>query len=339
MNENIDKLYFENTAKYKGRSMPLLRRFGHALRAITYFPILVFNLNSLFGNSKSESKSNIQFLNDVSNSTEGYGLDLIGNFINFVKKNRTKVFDLKYAGIGKFKLPSGTEISRNDLYELIEVVEINGFAKIPNFLSEDQALNLYTLISNSKGHCRTSGEEFDRMFDWLPNINSGARFDSNLKLNSEILEKTQLLINNDFSQFVARSILGSTPLNSLPASWTTKPTGKLNSRELDEAAMAFHADADYFNFIKFFILLTDVEMDNGPFAYVRGSHKGKRHVAGRLTDDQVLASGGDVLYGTGKKGDLVIANTMGWHKATPPKLNHRMMLQILFTTSLFGSPT
>jgi ectoine hydroxylase-related dioxygenase (phytanoyl-CoA dioxygenase family) len=103
--------------------------------------------------------------------------------------------------------------------------------------------------------------------------------------------------------------------------------------------MAFHCDSDYFGFLKFFLLLTEVKPTNGPFTFVGGSHRGKRHVVGRMKDKEIISDHDEVLYGTGEPGDLIIADTRGWHKATPPEQGTRTMLQVLHTTSLFGQPS
>jgi ectoine hydroxylase-related dioxygenase (phytanoyl-CoA dioxygenase family) len=103
--------------------------------------------------------------------------------------------------------------------------------------------------------------------------------------------------------------------------------------------MAFHSDSDYFGFLKFFVLLTDVNVNNGPFTFVRGSHKGKKHVAGRMADKEIVGEDDDLLVGTGRAGDIVIADTMGWHKASQIKEGHRTMIHIIYMTSPYGKAT
>jgi ectoine hydroxylase-related dioxygenase (phytanoyl-CoA dioxygenase family) len=100
--------------------------------------------------------------------------------------------------------------------------------------------------------------------------------------------------------------------------------------------MAFHCDSDYFSFIKFFIMLNDVDMNNGPFTFVAYSHRGKRHVAGRMEDDEIVGPKDEVLYGTASAGDMVVCDTKGWHKAKPPVTGSRTVLQLVFASNLFG---
>ena len=100
--------------------------------------------------------------------------------------------------------------------------------------------------------------------------------------------------------------------------------------------MAFHCGSDYFGFLKFFLLLTEVKPGNGPFTFVRGSHRGKRNITRRMEDTEIISDRDEVLFGTGEPGDLIITDTKGWHKATPPEQCMRTMLQVLYTTSLLS---
>jgi len=85
--------------------------------------------------------------------------------------------------------------------------------------------------------------------------------------------------------------------------------------------------------------LTNVGMENGPFIFVGRSHRGKRHVAGRMNDSEII-QGDDVVYlGTGQAGDLIIVDSKGWHKALPQRNGYRTMFQIVYSTSSFGFPT
>ena len=45
--------------------------------------------------------------------------------------------------------------------------------------------------------------------------------------------------------------------------------------KLSGCAQLYHADFDYPAFIKFFLYLTDVDVDNGPFTYIEGTHREK----------------------------------------------------------------
>jgi len=97
----------------------------------------------------------------------------------------------------------------------------------------------------------------------------------------------------------------------------------------------YHCDKDGPRFLKFFFYLTDVGEDNGPFTYVEGSHleKESNWRTDYRRDDQYI----EKVYGTdrirkltGKVGDLIIANTNGWHKGTKVKEGERLLLTIYY---------
>ena len=133
--------------------------------------------------------------------------------------------------------------------------------------------------------------------------------------------------------------MGASPLLSAPHSWTTTHRAHETDLQIEENAMAYHCDSDFFGFIKVFLLCTDVSEENGPLAFLKGSHKGKRHVQGRLSDVQLEISPEERMLATGKAGDLFFVVTKGWHKATPPNSGHRLMVQWIISTGYFGSST
>jgi hypothetical protein len=119
----------------------------------------------------------------------------------------------------------------------------------------------------------------------------------------------------------------------------TPAIGGLNLRksyrnELPEFdTLYFHVDPNSPKFLKFFFYLNDVDADGGPFCYVRGSHR--RRFAGwnrkyRWELDEIAPIYGkeNVLLLTAKAGDIVVADTNGFHRGTKIKGNDRGMLTV-----------
>src|SRR5690606_10997252 len=80
----------------------------------------------------------------------------------------------------------------------------------------------------------------------------------------------QQLIFDDSLRAVAQEYLGCKPILDHLAFWWSAPfEGKARS----EAAQMYHFDMDRIKFLKFFFYITDVNPNNGPHCYVRGSHK------------------------------------------------------------------
>jgi hypothetical protein len=95
----------------------------------------------------------------------------------------------------------------------------------------------------------------------------------------------------------------------------------------------FHVDPNSPKFLKFFFYLNDVDEAGGPFCYVRGSHR--RRFPGwrskyRWNLDEIAPIYGaeNVLLLTAKVGDIVVADTNGFHRGTKIRGNDRGMLTV-----------
>lgn len=148
----------------------------------------------------------------------------------------------------------------------------------------------------------------------------------------------QTLLGDESLIALAQRYLRGTPLSDLVAMWWSASwAGKAST----EAAQLFHFDNDRVRFLKIFFYLTDVEPETGPHVFVRGSHKNRPdpfYEIRRFSDDEVAAKypKTEIAEIVGKTGTIVAVDTSGLHKGKPLEQNHRLLLQIEFTTSLFG---
>lgn len=95
--------------------------------------------------------------------------------------------------------------------------------------------------------------------------------------------------------------------------------------------LLFHVDPNSPKFLKFFFYLHDVGPGGGAFCYVRGSHR--RRFLGwtrkyRWTRAELLAhyDEQDFVHAFAQKGDLIVADTNGFHAGTKPTNADRSML-------------
>jgi hypothetical protein len=95
----------------------------------------------------------------------------------------------------------------------------------------------------------------------------------------------------------------------------------------------FHSDPNSVRFAKCFTYLNDVDDDGGPFLYVRGSHR--HRVLGSsgkylwTRDEMVERYGADqVVAVTGRAGDVIIADTSGFHTGSKPRTKDRSILVV-----------
>jgi hypothetical protein len=106
----------------------------------------------------------------------------------------------------------------------------------------------------------------------------------------------------------------------------------------ETGTQTYHVDPNSPRFLKFFIYLNDVDEDGGPFCYIEGTHQRKFWLNGQSfnqtynwpTDiiNQIHEGQHEVKYLTAKKGDLLMADTNGWHRGTKPFSQNRTMLTL-----------
>lgn len=138
---------------------------------------------------------------------------------------------------------------------------------------------------------------------------------------------------------IAADYLGQPVIQDQTALWWTTTKG---AEQAALNAWLFHQDRDRLSFLKFFVYLTDVGLENGPHVYIKGTHrKVPRALAtdGRKTDDLVRQVGlwDKVVELGGKAGTILAVDTVGLHKGKPPVEGDRLVLQVEFATSLFGA--
>ena len=146
---------------------------------------------------------------------------------------------------------------------------------------------------------------------------------------------------------VAQSFLGAPPIHTQTACWWSKRYSE-ELEHIKTAAQRFHQDRDYIKFLKVFIYLTDVDEQSGPHEFIAGSNadyalvsKNKQRSSRRLSDEYL-----ESIYPkdrfkkfTATRGSIILEDTSGFHKGNPVVDGHRLMLQLEFVSSLFGTPS
>jgi hypothetical protein len=140
-------------------------------------------------------------------------------------------------------------------------------------------------------------------------------------------------------QTLAAAYLGCQPIFAGVHAWWSLADEHADEEALSDAAQLFHFDCDWPAFVKFFFYLTDVEAEDGPFAYVLGTHEEKREWRdGRFSDAYIETTYGErVQRIAGRAGDLIAADTVGYHKGERVRAGPRLMLQIEFCVARLGA--
>lgn len=155
----------------------------------------------------------------------------------------------------------------------------------------------------------------------------------------------QALLRDNSILAVAQSYLQSSPKVDVPAFWWSTP---FSNKPQENSAQLFHFDMDRIKWIKFFIFLTDVTIENGPHVFIRKSHK-----TGNIPR-QILKAGysrhpDETIYKFYPKediqtfvvpaGTILAEDTRGLHKGTNLIRGERLVLELQFSNSLFGAIT
>lgn len=158
-------------------------------------------------------------------------------------------------------------------------------------------------------------------------------------VNSEVVN--QVLIRNSRLQSLARMYLNAEPVCDLVAAWRSFPTE--NKSDLNAAAQMWHFDLDSTRWLKIFIYLSDVSLENGPHQMIAKTHNILPLWIwrdGRFTDEQLSRK---LLNNTktvvGKAGSIVAVDTRALHRGLPLVSGYRDIIQVQFSASGFGKLT
>lgn len=226
------------------------------------------------------------------------------------------------------------QVAEDGVYVLPELLNAEVTANIQSELAEQPFLNRTTKET-------TTGISGDSKLEgawWIKDAPQAASADV---LQQLALDPTLLGI--------AQNVLGAMPIHVQTNAWWTFPiNGEGESAEAIQKKNAqwFHQDMEFIDFVKVFVYLSDVDANNGPHVYVKGSvHDYEEKLPGvnvstRVSDEDIESAFGTdrVQSVTGKAGTIAIVNTRGYHKGAPVLEGHRLLLQFEYTSSLYFNP-
>jgi hypothetical protein len=167
-----------------------------------------------------------------------------------------------------------------------------------------------------------------------------ATFDFQEKVSLRSADVQRLAVDSGLYR-VAQSYLRCEPVLDLIAMWWSLP---LDERGSSVSGQLFHFDLDRPHFLKFFVYLSDVDDDNGPHHFVRGSHKNPRRatLGDRRFQDAEVATAYDLAKDEvifhAPRGTIFAEDTRGLHKGAPLRNGDRLVFQLEYASTLFGAP-
>ena len=160
-----------------------------------------------------------------------------------------------------------------------------------------------------------------------------------LKVYTKYLDSKDLyfIANDKYILQIVRSYFGFCPTIRTIDAWLNFPTG-----DVPTETQLFHRDADDHKLLKLFIPLCDVELCQGPFQYIEGSHHkkylneffymNKKNRIMSNKEKKLINNYSNIFTFISKFGEACIADTRGLHRGLKPTKDFRVMLVISFTS-------
>lgn len=231
------------------------------------------------------------------------------------------------------------DFSKSDFDKLNDDLNENGYIKFAKKLPQEICNNLYNYALKTGSKIPPAYDK-NIIYDPLNPLAEIYRFDINDLMNNKDIQN---LIMDPVLINIARNYFQSEPVCDFPAMWWSTAFSKNAS---SEAAQLYHFDMDRIKWLKIFIYLNDVDFNNGPHGYIRGSHKvgaKPKNILERgyvRVEDKELAQfykKEDFVTVTGQQGEIFAGDTKCWHKGNPLKSGHRLVLEFQYSDYLFGA--
>lgn len=239
----------------------------------------------------------------------------------------------------KIKIDS-PEINKSSIVISNQINE-NGFYIYRNYLSEKIVNKLVNFAENNLGNYAMDNLPIkltkEMIFDRKDPKATTFLLNENLLLNNLLIQN---IISDPLIISISQNYFQSQPILAEINMWWSTNFKKTPDKY---AAQMFHFDLDGTKWLKYFVYLTDVNTFNGPHTFVKKSHKNqgipwhfRKNGYERISDQKIHQHYGkdNVCELIGKKGDLIIEDSRGYHKGKPVLKDDRLILEIQFTDTL-----
>ena len=260
---------------------------------------------------------------------------------NFKSKGQIRRLALNYKE-NSFAIKESALFSLNEINFALEELTRVGFARIgmisdSNLMSELEALSIAQVYSSLD--FKASGRSnIDLQTSPDPSYDHIWYVQPETALENSGVQK--IIIDSFWKQIADRYLSAPTRISALRC-WHSFE--RRNGERLTPEN--WHLDAaDGLNFIKFFVLLTDVKENSGPTSIVPipSSQLPRKFYTGRrYTDKEVKrllkSKNCSILNATGEKGLVYAADTRLLHRGTPVVKGHRFILNWTCSVDSFGT--
>ncbi len=261
-----------------------------------------------------------------------FAFDFIRNFFNNQKNNYKNINSSKY-----FE----ENIESTKVIEDLKNFGYNNFLKLrKNYL---ELLKSEISLTNSKISFKgkKNSDKFGKTInfsDKLKDIFEKSKENeiSHIALDID-LSKTNYIkefATSEFLMNIAKNYIKSDKISISGQCYISNPV-QISETEKKDNAQYFHYDNDFKKFFKVFIYLSDVNHSAGPHSFVAKTNTKKtfKHIIAERIDDLEITKFYDkesIKVFEGKEGNIIVEDTFGLHKGSPPINQSRIMLILIY---------
>lgn len=233
----------------------------------------------------------------------------------------------------KLILPKSAMMSDEKIRDSIKKLKDRGWDILPFKLSESDITEFQKFAFSQPAYAKNLEEKIVINKDSIPNEYGRYMWKMDELLKLPVVQN--IITNGPFHQ-IAQLYIDSRPIMTSISLWLDP----VYDKKYD--AHVYHYDNDGPAFLKFFIYLSDVDLDSGAHTYIETSHgtqkpahlsRSRRYDKKELTD--YYGEEKEIVFGA-PAGTIIAEDTSGFHKGTTPKKSHRLLFQIQY--ALFDIP-
>ena len=220
-----------------------------------------------------------------------------------------------------------------------DVLKNDGYYVFKQKIQQHEINTLTEFAESSNGFFfNESGKIVELNYKKFDSSSSTFNYDENVLIGNALIRK---LATNKLFINIASEYFQSAPILSAMNMWWSIPATNIDSA----SGQLYHFDMDRIKFLKFFIYLTDVNINSGPHCYVKETHKlfFKKKLLNRgyqrISDNEIKNNYSNEHIKTliGDAGTIIVGDTSCFHKGLPPKNSKRLILEFEYSNSLFGT--
>ncbi len=218
------------------------------------------------------------------------------------------------------------DVDKNGFSEIFTIKE-NYIESIKNYVLNKENILIKENFSNKNLLMKNPNEEINDYFDRL-------KKEKISRLTASIdIKKNSVFRDFLFSKFMiefAKSYLNSNDFSVNATLFISNPL-KISEKQKYKNAQYFHWDNDFKKFFKFYIYLSDVDLNSGPHIFIPQTHKTKLKpfkLCRLYSDQNVYKQYNKPKIFTGKTGSSFFTDSYGLHKGETPIETSRLILNI-----------